>query len=181
MTASAGAAPSMRTTDATTTAPAEDDPATLPLGCDTTVLATLRVMGHPTPAGSKKSFLDRSGKVRTVEQNREEHEPWRSAVTRHAHAVATTLPGPLDGPMALEATFRFRCPAARLRQARQRGGTLPMTIAPDLSKLIRSIEDDMQAAGLIRNDARFATIFATKIEVVDGWTGVDITIRRAAW
>lgn len=178
MTASTGVAAPTRPTDATTTTPAERA-ATLPLGCDTPlVLARFSVIGVPTPAGSKKSFVDRAGKVRTVEQNREGHADWRTAVAEHAHAVASTLPGPLDGAMVLEATFRFRCPASRARQARQHGGTLPRTTAPDLSKLVRSIEDDMQAAGLIVNDARFSTIFATKLDVVDGSTGVEITIRR---
>ena len=54
---------------------------------------------------------------------------------------------------------------------------LKMT-APDTSKLVRSIEDSMEAAGLITNDARFAIVLATKVEVLDGWTGADIVIRR---
>ena len=54
------------------------------------------------------------------------------------------------------------------------------TTAPDTSKLVRSIEDSMEAAGLIANDARFAVVLATKVEVVDAWTGADIVIRRAA-
>jgi Holliday junction resolvase RusA-like endonuclease len=164
----------------TTDAPAPAEAPTLPLGTDT-VLARLRVYGIPSPAGSKVAFTDRhSGQARLKEQNATGHRAWSQAVAGEARQTAERLAGhaPLDGPLVLEATFRFPVPATRRKAATRVGGTLPKTSAPDTSKLVRSIEDAMQAAGLIVNDARFATLFATKLEVLDGWHGVEITIRR---
>ncbi len=144
------------------------------------VLARFRVYGTPRPQGSKRAIpVANSGKPIVVESNAKSHAVWRNAVSAEAHKVAEELDGPLDGPLGLEVTFRFPMPASR-KAAIRRVGLAHKVSAPDTSKLIRSVEDSMQAAGLIVDDARFATVFATKVEIVDGWTGCEITIRRLA-
>lgn len=155
---------------------------TAPVGPGTVVLARFRVYGTPKPQGSKVPFLDRnSGQARLKEQNEGSHRSWRNDVAAAAAQVVDelALTAPLDGALALEVTFRF--PMVRSRpKAQRRAGTVLKTTAPDTSKLVRSIEDSMEAARLICNDARFAVVLATKVEVADSWTGADIVIRRAA-
>lgn len=146
-----------------------------------TVLARLRVYGIPRPQGSKVPFIDkRTGKPRIKEQGEVGHVEWRNAVAQEAFKVAEQLGAPLDGALVLEATFRFPVAQGRRRKAAQRGGMLPKESAPDTSKLVRCVEDAIESAGLIRNDARFAVVHAAKFEVLDVWTGVEITIRSVA-
>lgn len=141
------------------------------------VLVRFRVYGLPMPAGSKVAFVNRDGKARLKESNEVPHVSWRNAVASAAYEVAETLDGPLDGPLGLEATFRFPMPATRRVEIRRRG-LCHKTTAPDTDKLVRSISDSMEAARLITNDARFAVVFANKVEVREQWIGAEITIRR---
>jgi Holliday junction resolvase RusA-like endonuclease len=146
----------------------------------TYVLARFKVYGIPKPQGSMVPFLDRkTGQARVKASNEISHRSWRQEVANAAASAAEDLPGPLDGALALEVVFRFPMTKARPKADRL-AGTVLKTTAPDTSKLVRSIEDSMEAAGLITNDARFAVVLATKVEVLDDWTGADIVIRRAA-
>ena len=43
-------------------------------------------------------------------------------------------------------------------------------------ELVRSTEDALQEAGLIRDDARICRLTASKHEIPDGWTGAVVTI-----
>jgi Holliday junction resolvase RusA-like endonuclease len=145
-----------------------------------TVLARFQVYGIPKPQGSKVPFTDRkTGQARLKESNEISHRSWRQEVANVAARLAEELPGPLDGALALEVVFRFPMTKSRPKADRL-AGTVLKTTAPDTSKLVRSIEDSLEAAGLITNDARFAVVLATKVEVLDDWTGADIVIRRAA-
>lgn len=143
-------------------------------------LARLRVHGLAKPQGSKVPFINRNtGRAGMKEQGEVAHKSWRNDVSAAAAAVRDELGYTLDGPLALEVTFRFPMPASRTKKARAAGMCFKET-APDTSKLVRAVEDSLEAAGLIANDARFAIIHAAKVEVADGWTGADITIRRPA-
>lgn len=145
-----------------------------------TIAARMRALGIPKPQGSKVPFVTADGRKGVREQNAASHRSWRDDVAHAAAEVRAQLDGPLDGPLGLEVTFRFPMPASRPAGIR-RAGIVLKTSAPDTSKLVRSIEDSMEAAGLIVNDARFAVIHAAKVEVTAGeWTGADITIRRLA-
>jgi len=145
------------------------------------VLARIKVIGVPTPAGSKVAFIDRStGRPRLKEQSEVAHTVWRNMVAAAAYDVAEQCDtAPLDGALGLEVTFRFPMPASRPKRLRQIGLAHKIS-APDTSKLVRAIEDSIEAAGLIVNDARFATVLASKVEVHGTWTGAEITIRRLA-
>jgi Holliday junction resolvase RusA-like endonuclease len=144
------------------------------------VAARFRALGIPTPAGSKVAFLDaRNGRPRLKEQHDVAHTVWRNIVSAAAYQVAQRLDGPLDGALGLEVTFRFPMPQSRQARIRKVGLAHKIS-APDTSKLVRAVEDSIEAAGLITNDARFAIVLASKVEVLDSWTGADITIRRLA-
>ena len=65
-----------------------------------------------------------------------------------------------------------------VRAAERRAGWRWKSTAPDGDKCLRLICDALQAGGLVRDDARFADVHATKIETVDGPTGAHITIEQ---
>lgn len=138
----------------------------------------LEIIGTPSPQGSKTrmpngAMLD--GKSRGA---RERHKSWRQAIAETARDVADhdDVDAPLDGALELDVEFRFAMPKSRPAAVRD-AGRGPKTTMPDLDKLVRALGDGLQAGGLIRDDARFATITATKVEVV-GWTGAVVTIRQ---
>jgi Holliday junction resolvase RusA-like endonuclease len=127
------------------------------------------VVGRPAPQGSKKGFSRRgSTRVQLVEVSKHV-KPWREAV--HAAAVEQkAIHGTLTG--ALEAGFTFYLP---------RGKTvtrlLPTTV-PDLSKLIRSTEDALVTAGLIKDDSLIVRYIAPGKQYATGAPGARITIRE---
>lgn len=155
------------------------------------LLVEFDVIGVPKPQGSKTAFNAKgTGRAMTKETGGVGFAAWRNAVSEAARRArdeylplpvleglgfAETKP-PFDGPLVLIAQFRFPMPPSRKKAERQRGW-MWKTTAPDESKLIRLIEDSMQAAGLIADDARFAQHFCEKVELVDQWIGVRIRIE----
>lgn len=85
-----------------------------------------------------------------VEQNAKV-EPWRADVKKAAEAVLEDLGRPpvFSGPLAVRMVFTFNRPASVKRAKRP----YP-SVVPDLSKLCRSTEDALTAAGVWTDDAR---------------------------
>jgi Holliday junction resolvase RusA-like endonuclease len=137
---------------------------------------SFKVFGVPAAQGSMKAFVV-AGKGRVTDTSKT-GAIWRDAVAVAARTTVEDLDigGPLDGPLTLDVTFRFPMPASRSKRLRELG-TIPKTSAPDASKLVRAVEDACQAVGLIRDDARFHRISASKVETT-GWTGATIAITR---
>jgi Holliday junction resolvase RusA-like endonuclease len=128
------------------------------------------VVGLPGPQGSKRHV----GGNRMIESSKKVG-PWREAV---ANAARTAHHGhqPMDGPLSL--TVVFRLPATSSWKAADRArGWRWKDRTPDLDKLLRSTGDALTQAGVIADDARIVTIFATKHETA-GWTGAQIHIRQ---
>jgi crossover junction endodeoxyribonuclease RusA len=138
------------------------------------------VVGVPAPQGSKTVVAGKGQRAHVVEAGskvgRAAQRAWRATVADIARNVADQFDGPLDGPLELAITFRLPMPASRPKRI-QAAGLAWSTVKPDLSKLIRSTEDALTDAGLIRDDARICYLEARKLEVV-GWTGAQIIIRR---
>lgn len=144
------------------------------------LLVAFDVIGIPTSQGSKRAFnAKNTGKAMMKESGGVGMAAWRNAVSEAALRAKNegAIDGPLDGPMRLVAEFRFPMPASR-KKAERAQGWLWKSSAPDTSKLIRLVEDSMQAAGLIKDDARFAEHEAHKLELLDSWSGVRIRIER---
>lgn len=135
-----------------------------------TPYVTFDVIGSPAAQGSKRHV----GNGVMVEQSKK-LAPWRATVAARAADIARGVEQ-FDGPLALEVEFRFPMPASRPKSARE-AGIAPKVTAPDLDKLIRAVGDALTESGLIRDDARIATVTARKHEVT-GWTGAVITISR---
>lgn len=155
-----------------------------------TALAQFEVVGLPKAQGSKKAFVikGKNGakpRAAMAEDSGSPGAAWRDDVAQAAKKIAdrildsgtaTVFVPPFDGALTLHVTFRFPMPKSRTKAQRERG-EIPKTSAPDTSKLVRSVEDSLQAAGLIVDDARFVEVRARKIETV-GWTGAVIQITR---
>lgn len=111
-------------------------------------VVVIRVYGLPGPQGSKR-FVGRtkSGRGLMVESSRKV-KPWREDVKAAAEAVRAGRP-PLDAPLRVHMVFTLPKPAS----APKRRQTWPMR-TPDLSKLARSTEDALTAAGIWADDAR---------------------------
>ena len=133
------------------------------------------VIGIPAPQGSKRAFVV-GGKARMTDMGGKRAVAWRDSVANQAKQIADQTPDtPLDGQLYLSISFRFPMPDSRPKRLRELGHARKTT-APDLSKIVRSLEDGLQAGGLITDDARICSLFAEKLETT-GWTGATIRIE----
>ena len=107
------------------------------------------VYGIPAPQGSKRPIRNQyTGKIATVE-NSPNLAPWRQDVKFAAEAVLTEAgrPQPFQGAVAVRMVFTLARPATVKRNKRP----FP-SVAPDILKLGRAVEDALTAAGVWRDD-----------------------------
>jgi Holliday junction resolvase RusA-like endonuclease len=89
---------------------------------------------------------------------------------------------PPNSPVSLTATFRFPRPANHYGTGRNRGCLKPTapdwkTTKPDLDKVLRSVGDSLEQAGLIAGDQQIVGINAQKRYVVtDEAPGLLLTV-----
>lgn len=110
----------------------------------------IRAYGSPAPQGSKKFMgITKMGRGILAEAS-DKTSPWRADVMTAARAALDELgrPAPLDGALIGRMVFSFLRPPSVKRSRRP----FP-SVYPDLSKLLRSTEDALKAAGVIRDDA----------------------------
>lgn len=128
------------------------------------------VEGIPASQGSKspgrggKGFYEADKKL----------PRWRATVTAAAVEALNGRPGFQKGePLTLGAAFYF-----------PRGKTVTRehhTVTPDLSKIVRAVEDSLKVAGAIHDDSQIIAYPGTAKRYADECPpGVRITIRRAA-
>ena len=119
------------------------------------------VTGTPIPQGSMQSFR-RGNKTVYVPANKN-LKAWREAVRAKAYntALAEGIPLPLGKdktPLAIACTFVFPRPKTVPK-------TRPMSVKPDLDKLVRAICDALGNKGtgqIIEDDSRVRVIIAEK-------------------
>lgn len=140
-------------------------------------MISFEVIGIPKPQGSMKAF-NAGGHAHMKPSGGAAFASWRNAVAQAARDVAESddVDAPFDGALGLSVDFLFPMPSSA-KAAERRHGRRWKTTAPDTDKLLRTIGDAMTAAGLVRDDARFVAIIATKVETT-GWTGAVIRITR---
>lgn len=125
---------------------------------------SFHVIGLPIGQG-QVSFL---GKGRpAIHTNQHLLLPWRQTVAAQAHNAKVAAQGattrfefPLTGPVGLAAHFTMPKPKAAPKRKR----TFPIT-RPDLSHLVRAIEDALQVkggAGVYGDDSQIVDSHATK-------------------
>lgn len=137
------------------------------------------VFGLPVPQAGTKTVpagKTRDGKqmYRHVTEGGKDLLPWRQAVAEAARTEAATV-GVLRGPLMLDVTFRFPMPASRPKALRPWAYKITK---PDTDKLVRAVGDSCKDGGLVADDATFAIVYGTKVEVWDGWLGARVVIRQ---
>lgn len=112
-----------------------------------------QVAGIPAPQGSHKAFMPRGARYPVVTDDNPRTKPWRASV---AYAAMQVRPSPLlDGPLCLTARFFLPRPKSLPKRVQY------PSRKPDLSKLIRALEDAL--TGVIWNDdAQVVMVTATK-------------------
>jgi len=122
------------------------------------------VDGVPVPQGSKSAWVNGPRAV-MFDDNAKLLKPWRKTVTTTARAAFAGR-NPIEGPVFLEARFQFVKP-----KTVRRGYP---SVKPDLSKLLRALEDGITDAGVWRDDALVVTAHVSKIYAER--TGVQVRI-----
>jgi len=137
------------------------------------------VPGIPVSAGSKRAFKTKTGKVIMVPASNKQR-PWMDSV-RWAAINAFERQVKIEGPISLEAIFVLPRPKGHYGTGKNLGilkKNAPAFCAtrPDLSKLVRAIEDSITSI-IWRDDSQ---VVETKASKIYGETpGVHITI--AGW
>jgi len=134
------------------------------------------VYGLPIPQGSKKFVGMRGDRPLMVEDNKR-HAPWRKEVTKQAsvEALRQCMPGPLEGPIVAVMTFTLPKPKSAPKTRR----SWPCT-KPDVSKLVRAVEDSLTDALVWADDARVVDLVARKrypLEGADSLEAPGVMIR----
>jgi crossover junction endodeoxyribonuclease RusA len=140
-------------------------------------LLNITVHGIPAPQGSKKHV----GNGVMVEMSKR-LPSWREAV-KTAAVEAKGDREPMTGPVELYVNFHFPRPKSHYGTGRnaatlKQSAPLFVAKAPDLSKLIRSIEDALTEAGVWRDDALVVMVRAEKYYNGHGFAGANITVRE---
>jgi Holliday junction resolvase RusA-like endonuclease len=135
---------------------------------------SFKVVGIPVPQGSKTAFMVKGRPV--LVEAAKGHRLWRSAISHEAllHMEGREM---FAGPVQLELTFEM----PRLKRHFRPDGTVKasapkyVSTNPDLSKLVRNVEDGLQAI-VFRNDSQVAKIICSKV-YADREPGVTIVVR----
>lgn len=118
------------------------------------------VYGAPAPQGSKR-FMGVHGGKGVMKESSAKVKPWRQDVKAAAEAVIALrnlVPWePMDGPLLMVVVFTLPAP----KSLPKRRPSYPSKV-PDLSKLVRSTEDALTAAGVWKDDARVVECRALK-------------------
>lgn len=130
------------------------------------------VVGVPAPQGSKRGFYNKGlGRVQMVESSKKV-APWRQDVAAAAQAAARGGWETPAGPVEVSVTFRLPRPRYHFRtgkRAHELKPNAPVYVPkkPDVDKLLRATLDALTSAGVIRDDAQVAVLYAAKLYTGD--------------
>ena len=108
------------------------------------------VHGHPAPKGSKRIVQPKGhSRPMMLESSSKRQKSWRPAVRAACADVQL-----LAGPVMISVEFRFPRPASHLKKSGElrRGKPHQHVAKPDLSKLMRELEDVIVDCGVIDDD-----------------------------
>ena len=160
-------------------------------------MITFTVRGLPAQQGSKRAFRNKhSGRIQQVESSKRV-APWRSDVRDAAEKAMTYLVGatgtgdrgfaevmpPLNGPVAVDLTFRFPRPKSHYLPANARRAepelrpSAPAWPAgkPDADKVARAVLDAITAICFV-DDAQVVYLVSRKRYADDEPPGVTVTV-----
>lgn len=131
--------------------------------------AVIWIPGTPIPQGSKVARA--IGNRAVMFEANKKHKPWR----QHCHDIITREIARQELHLydeALHVSMAFFMP--RPKSVKR----LRPSVKPDLSKLVRAVEDSMTTAGLIKDDSLICGLSAHKVYAKDDTlTGVLVTLR----
>jgi len=135
------------------------------------------VPGTPRPGGSKTAFPTKSGKIALVDASGKAGRSWRSDVKVFAKQAYSGPP--MDGPVCLRLAFRMPRPKSHYRTGKRAGelrdgAPFWHTSKPDLTKLVRSVEDALTGI-LWRDDAQIGE------QIVDKQYAREIGVLITVW
>lgn len=119
----------------------------------------VKVYGDPAPKGSLKCVGGKGGRHQLVENNART-KPWRELVVRAGQALS--LPSPLAGPIAVEATFTVQLPDSVKPGSRPWPIKRSTGIGGDVDKLARVVLDALEDADVLADDAQVCDLHAVK-------------------
>lgn len=118
----------------------------------------VRVYGEPAPKGSLKC-VGGKGRHQLIEDGTRT-KPWRALVKQAGEALS--LPGPLSGPVGVEAVFTVRLPASVKAESRLWPWKRSTGIGGDVDKLLRTVLDALEDAGVLADDAQVCVVRGSK-------------------
>lgn len=141
---------------------------------------SFRVTSKPEPQGSHR-IGRRAGRPVVLHDNHDVLMAWRAAVGISARTAAASAGWqPITGPCEMAVTFFLRRPSSVSMRSRQ----VP-SVKPDLSKLVRAVEDGIVEEGggrIVEDDARIVRCDAEKVYADEGRApGAVVTIRELRW
>jgi Holliday junction resolvase RusA-like endonuclease len=155
----------------------------------------ITVYGQPAPQGSKSAFRNQhTGRIQQVESSKKV-KPWRDDVKTAAEKAVADAgnPSPITGPVVARMVFTVHRPAGHYGTGRNAGTVKPTAArrpatkgTGDLSKLIRSTEDALTAAGVWVDDAlvvelsRAAKVYVGEDPEALDRPGARITVTEVA-
>lgn len=116
------------------------------------------VYGHPEPQGSTRAFVPKGWKRPIITTDNKKLKPWRQEVTRAAIDAVTEAGGeiiPRGTPVLLRLDFYLLRPPSLPKRV-----TRP-TSRPDVSKLLRSVEDSLTGV-VYEDDSQITVVRVTK-------------------
>lgn len=134
----------------------------------------IRVYGAPVPQGSKDKGINRHTGKAYIKESGVNHKVWREAVKSAALDVMRNLdrdPIPMGVPVDVFMAFYFPRPKSHFLPAGKRGRAKPelkaaapmwVTRRPDVSKLVRAVEDALTDAGVWYDDSQVVTMYVSK-------------------
>lgn len=136
------------------------------------------VPGVPQPQGSTRAFK-RGAKIVTTSDN-VRLRPWRHAVTAEVQQRLGYMAGAaFTGPVELLCRFYFARPKGHINKHGQLLPSAPIAhvVKPDLSKLIRAVEDSLTDAGVWIDDSQVVRTASSKDYADHCPPGAHITVR----
>lgn len=137
-------------------------------------MISFEVLGLPVAQGSKVAGVAKNGRAFMRESGASRLTPWRHEVSAQALAAMRQAgrQDPFSGPVRLRLDFAFPRPRKHYRTGKRAAelrddAPALLTGKPDLSKLVRAVEDALTAI-VYRDDSQVAVLSATKSYGVPG-------------
>lgn len=136
------------------------------------------VLGRPRPAGSKRPVVARNRRLRVVDSSGVKGQSWRGDVRDAAIKAMGGKLALLTGPLVLAVTFYLRRPKNHRRASGALKPDAPLypTSKPDVTKLIRAIEDALTGVAWV-DDALIVDQHGHK-RFTDGAERAEVVIGR---